>query len=68
MEPYGGDCLEVIFCLWILMLNKELRTHGDLNHSISSEIIEDYDKSNTEGYFACMHHRHVIIIAIMAVF
>ena len=29
MEPYGGDCLEVIFCLWILLPNKELRTQND---------------------------------------
>jgi len=31
MEPYGGYCLEVIFCLWILMLNKELRTQNPVS-------------------------------------
>ena len=30
MEPYGGDCLEAIFCLWILMLNKKLRTQKNI--------------------------------------
>ena len=40
MEPYGGDCLETFFfCLWILLLNKELRTqyrevHDTLHYNI----------------------------------
>ena len=32
MEPYGGDCLVLIFCLWNVLLNKELRTRSTLSN------------------------------------